>query len=274
MGGIHPPVSSRKEAGQPSTQPSAPVGSSCGGSSGPPPPLFSEMASPQVGKLRPSRSRCPQFLLMASSASLPAQIRQPGSLLWAPPLGPSALCQPERASRCPSTSRPVLATPDPCRGPRSPRVAPRPPQGPRKSNVGCSGSWSQTPGLWSGQRGGLSGSGKSWAGQGGPLPAPQPGWPLLLFSLNPHVHLELCLCPQPRPRSLMTTPRDPRRGLGSPGPLHRAQPAHGSSPGQAGWGSASPPQRTSHPAGFWRPGGPVPEWQPPPLPRRPVRLPC
>ena len=48
-GGIHPLVSSRKEAGQPSTQPSAPGGSSCGGLSGLPPPLLSGTASPQVG---------------------------------------------------------------------------------------------------------------------------------------------------------------------------------------------------------------------------------
>ena len=76
-GGIHPLVSSRKEAGQPSTQPSAPGGSSCGGLSGLPPPLLSGTASPQVGKLRPSRSGGWQFLPTASSASLPARIRQP-----------------------------------------------------------------------------------------------------------------------------------------------------------------------------------------------------
>ena len=171
-GGIHPPVSSRKEAGQPSTQPSAPGGSSCGGSSGSPPTLLSGMASPQVGKLRLSRSQGPQFLPTASSAALPAQIRQPGPLLWAPPLGSPALCHPEPASRCPSTSRPVFTTPDPCRGSQSPRAAPRPPQGPQESNVGCGGRWSQTPGLWSSRRGGLSESGKLWAGQGCPLPAP------------------------------------------------------------------------------------------------------
>nr|CAI9692661.1 unnamed protein product [Rangifer tarandus platyrhynchus] len=49
----------RKEAGQPSTQPSAPVGSSCGGSSGPPPPLLSEMASPQDPSSRSAMAVAP-----------------------------------------------------------------------------------------------------------------------------------------------------------------------------------------------------------------------
>ena len=44
--------------------------------------------------------------------------------------------------------------------------------------------WSQTPGLCSSRQGGISESGKPWAGQGCPLPAPNPGWPVLLFSLH------------------------------------------------------------------------------------------
>lgn len=222
MGGIHPPVSSRKEAGQPSTQPSVPGGSSCGGSSGYPPTLLSGMASPQVGKLRPSRSQGPQFLPTASSAALPARIRQPGPLLWAPPLGPPALCHPEPASHCPSTSRPVFTTPHPCRGSQSPRAAPRPPQEPQESNVGCGGRWSQTPGLWSSRRGGLSESGKPWAGQGCPLPAPHTGWPVLLFSLHPCVHLELhlrALQPHDNPVSAGT----PGKAWTTPGSAHPRQ---------------------------------------------------
>lgn len=248
MGGIHPSVSSRKEAGQPSTQPSVPGGSSCGGSSGSPPTLLSGMASPQVGKLRPSRSQGPQFLPTASSAALPARIGQPGPLLWAPPLGalPSVTLNQRH------TVRPLAVLSSPLRTPaedlRAPGLPPGHLRSPRRATWAAAGDGARPQGC--GVAGGAAFLKVGSRGQGrGALSQPPTLAGQSCSSLCTHVSIWSCIS---RPCSLMTilSLRGPRE---RPGP-HRALPTHGSSPGQAGWGSVSPLQRTSHPATFWHPG--------------------